>query len=1038
MSFIPFTLQTLINNVALEDNQQVPSQNQGNAGNRLGTRIASGIGWGGNKDSKVTAESVEAWENNLYIGTSDGQLIHYLYDQISSEDNASNSMILSKRPLGYGKNVVQRIALFPQIGKAIIFCDTTLSFYSLPEMSPLPPQNFPPIKGVTCFCYDISKEGKTDQDGAIRFCAMKRKMIVIYSLGDRLSEEVQIPLPDGAITACQYGPYVCAADNHQYKLINLHEKRMIPLMPYTNGGSEPFNPIITIISEKEFLLALPPYSGQMIIGQFMSFGGEPVRGTLEWQNFPRAIGVEYPYTVALLRDNTVEIHNILEQKLVQRVSLTSKTKTISIGPGINVRVAGLIDRLKFVNIFSADDVQSSQSGENIKNGHSNFSTVPTRLIMAGSESITALVTTPLVIQVDTMLDSNRVEEAVGTADRAISTATPENVHSERMHHEFNYIYQKCGFIYFGETYFDPAFGLFEKGKIDPRILIRLFTDLKDIICEDEPIYVYSGIKATSDNLGSIDKIVSNSLVKNYDPHMMPDLNTNPAANELRKALYSNSKEMLQKFLMKDREQRKMPGRVLSKEDKVILKVVDNALLRLYAESNSDDLLTSLLENENECTLTLCEKPLIDAKKIYHLAILYKEKKEYAKALEIWHSIIEQENPENDLPDGLHHIVDLLGKCDDPDLLWKYAKWVIQKDDVMGAKIFTQMDSKKPMIIEPGKVISELRSVGNNGLRKFLEYLVTPRKSQEESYHTELALLYIQEIMDELLNEETRFKFERINNEFMITSEKSGLTYLTFLLNQHNDDSLSHTQAKFIMFLQTSTKFNAEEILVKLKEVEILKAELAVVYGKLGHHEDALYVLIHDLKDYRGAEIYCLNAGRIIGITRKTAKKQVTEKKIAEEKALISSRKDLFLILLRVYLKIDNGTGELLGKIIHLLNTQAVYMDIMVVLGLLPESWSVEMLNEFLVRSLRQTYHEYREGQILRGLCLGENVMINIELFKTYQEIGPSVITQNVTCSLCSRHISGSDFKKEPNNNIAHLNCNIDQNENIDSVDPLSV
>ncbi|CAG8745543.1 25261_t:CDS:2, partial [Gigaspora rosea] len=86
MSFKPFTLQTLINNVALEDNQQVPSQNQGNAGNRLGNRIASGIGWGGNKDSKVTAESVEAWENNLYIGTSDGQLIHYLYDQISSED----------------------------------------------------------------------------------------------------------------------------------------------------------------------------------------------------------------------------------------------------------------------------------------------------------------------------------------------------------------------------------------------------------------------------------------------------------------------------------------------------------------------------------------------------------------------------------------------------------------------------------------------------------------------------------------------------------------------------------------------------------------------------------------------------------------------------------------------------------------------------------------------------------------------------------------------------------------------------------------
>ncbi|CAG8711119.1 14915_t:CDS:10, partial [Cetraspora pellucida] len=533
-------------------------------------------------------------------------------------------------------------------------------------------------------------------------------------------------------------------------------------------------------------------------------------------------------------------------------------------------------------------------------------------------------------EVDAILDSNfdRIEEALESANRAISTATPENVHSERMHHEFNYIYQKSGFVYLGETFFDLAFRLLEKGKADPRILIRLFSDLKDIICEDEPIYLYSGVMSVYNRLGSIDDIVSKCLVKSYDPHTMPDLDNNPVAQQLRKALFSTSKEMLQQFLVKDREQRKVPGQTLSKKDKVILRAVDNALLRLYAECNYDDLLKSLLESENECTLALCEKPLIDAKKIYYLALLYKEKKEYAKALEIWHSIIEKENPENDLPDGLHQIVDLLGKCDNPELLWKYARWVIQKDEILGAKIFTQIDPKKAMIVEPNKVLSELRSVGKNGLKIFLEHLVNLRKSQEGSYHTELALLYIQEIMAELLKEESRLKFEEINNEFMKGLEDPGLTYLTFLLNQNTDDSLSQARAKLIIFLQSSTKYKAEEILVKLEEVDILKAELAVVYGKLGHHENALNILIRDLKDYRGAEIYCLSVGRIIGIVRKTTKKQV-EKKISEEKALVSNRKCLFLMLLKVYLKIDKDTGELLGKIIHLLNTQAVYMDIMV-------------------------------------------------------------------------------------------------------------
>ncbi len=93
---------------------------------------------------------------------------------------------------------------------------------------------------------------------------------------------------------------------------------------------------------------------------------------------------------------------------------------------------------------------------------------------------------------------------------------------------------------------------------------------------------------------------------------------------------------------------------------------------------------------------------------------------------------------------------------------------------------------------------------------------------------------------------------------------------------------------------------------------------------------------------------------------------------------------------------------MIEKTINLLNTQAVYLDttevsknsyntklltktnyenffllqyIQQVMELLPEYWSVEMLSEFLIRSLRQNYHDYREGQILKGLCRGENTMV---------------------------------------------------------------
>ncbi|CAI2171242.1 19810_t:CDS:2 [Funneliformis geosporum] len=244
MSYTPFSLQTLINALPLEDSHQATQSSGG--GSRLfggresnrtgaGSRLTNSIGWG-NKDSQVTVESVEAW------GTSDGQLIHYLLDdQVLSKDNIPSNFLLSKQALGWKRKVEQ----------------STLSFYSLPEMTALPTTNFPWIKGVTCFCHDTSKEGKLERDGSVKICVMKKRMLHIYSLTDRYVEETSMQVPDGAITACQYGPYVFVADLHQYKIINLLTKRMEIVQPYLSSNGDSFNPIVTVIRDGEFLLVLP-------------------------------------------------------------------------------------------------------------------------------------------------------------------------------------------------------------------------------------------------------------------------------------------------------------------------------------------------------------------------------------------------------------------------------------------------------------------------------------------------------------------------------------------------------------------------------------------------------------------------------------------------------------------------------------------------------------------------------------------------------------------------------------------------------------
>lgn len=88
----------------------------------------------------------------------------------------------------------------------------------------------------------------------------------------------------------------------------------------------------------------------------------------------------------------------MDQQVVQSVQLSSKSRTISTGPGIKVKVAGLAERLKWENgLLNAFDSKTPQQPDTEQ---PNFlATVPTRLIIAGSESVLALAATPLIVKV---------------------------------------------------------------------------------------------------------------------------------------------------------------------------------------------------------------------------------------------------------------------------------------------------------------------------------------------------------------------------------------------------------------------------------------------------------------------------------------------------------------------------------------------------------------------------------------------------------------------------------------------------------------
>jgi len=79
------------------------------------------------------------------------------------------------------------------------------------------------------------------------------------------------------------------------------------------------------------------------MGVFINVNGDAVRGTLQWPNHPPSIGLEYPYVMALLPDQTIQVHNVESQEIAQEVPvppLPSPNET-SIGAERRALVMGL-------------------------------------------------------------------------------------------------------------------------------------------------------------------------------------------------------------------------------------------------------------------------------------------------------------------------------------------------------------------------------------------------------------------------------------------------------------------------------------------------------------------------------------------------------------------------------------------------------------------------------------------------------------------------------------------------------------------------
>ncbi|KAM9320927.1 transforming growth factor-beta receptor-associated protein 1 [Gastrophryne carolinensis] len=403
--------------------------------------------------------------------------------------------------------------------------------------------------------------------------------------------------------------------------------------------------------------------------------------------------------------------------------------------------------------------------------------------------------------------------------------------------------------------------------------------------------------------------------------------------------------------------------------------VDTALLKLYAEAGHESLL-DLLVSENACDVSDSAAWLEKHKKYFALGLLYHYNKQDATALQIWVRIVNGDLEDNTRPDLFDYVVDFLTFSKDQQLVWQYLDWVLQKSEQMGVQIFTKrpLDEQLQNGFCPDTIVNHLCKY-RQALLLYLEYLVMEKMIQKEKFHTHLAVLYLEEILRvKSMNSSDHSKLEDLRQRFQNLLQQSDLYRVLFLLD-------------------------------KIKSTD-LHMERAILHGKLEDHDQALEILVHQLKDFAAAESYCVwnSQGRDAPY-----------------------RKRLFELLLSAYLTPPTPENNLTIAAVDLLNNHPTEFDATSVLRLLPENWSVQLLSPFLAGAMREHVHALRMSQMAVGLAKAENVIYKKEKLNMREK--PVFLSDKKFCHVCRKSFQEPVFARQSNGHIVHTHCASSQHVN---------
>ena len=432
------------------------------------------------------------------------------------------------------------------------------------------------------------------------------------------------------------------------------------------------------------------------------------------------------------------------------------------------------------------------------------------------------------------------------------------------------------------------------------------------------------------------------------------------------------------------------------DEKAIFDSVDAALLHLLLHMDSStaraDQVSSRVKLSNvvdhwkgdfDRAVTLLEH----FKRLFMLSRLYQSRKSSKHVLQTWKRICDgEENADKDIT--IEHIYSQMRKylplLRDTALVREYSVWLAQRSPDLGVQVLS--DDSSRVKFAPAEVVSMLKEHAPSSVQLFLEHLVFTKNLDQ--YADDLVGYYLDSVLDVLENSEQARQSlaDSYTTYRALTSPKP--TYFNFIQENAPDEPWWQSRLRLLQLLGTggyatasgSSKtltYSIEMVLERLSPFsQYLVSESIILDARQGRHGEALKLLVHGLGDYDTAVRYCYFGGP-------SSPTGTIDVSLLPPR---SQQQEQFIVLFKEFLQIEDEE-ERLERTSHLLGTFATWFDPLTILDTIPETWSVALLSDFLLRTFRAASTERNQALIIKALSAAQNLQKQAEFINTCEKMG---------------------------------------------------